>query len=198
MLHLTLNAEPDSVKSDNVPAIQGKELATKNHEGNNGISRSSQGAMWLKSVSSEKAPQVEKPTGLPSNFDSLRNEKSAMNSSFQPSMEKGPVFDELDSIVRIKHAESNMFQTRADDARKEADALKRIAVTKSERIEEEYVTRIAKLRLAESEDMRKQKLQELQSVERAYQDYFNMKMRMENKIKDMLLKMEAARRNLSL
>ncbi|PHT25118.1 hypothetical protein CQW23_35241 [Capsicum baccatum] len=197
MMHFFLT-EPDSVKSDNVPAIQGKELATKNHEGNNGISRSSPGAMWLKSVSSEKAPQVEKPTGLPSNFDILRNEKSAMNSSFQPSMEKGPVFDELDSIVRIKHAESNMFQTRADDARKEADALKRIAVTKSERIEEEYVTRIAKLRLAEAEDMRKQKLQELQSVERAYQDYFNMKMRMENKIKDMLLKMEAARRNLSL
>ncbi|XP_006345428.1 protein OBERON 4 [Solanum tuberosum] len=197
MMHFFLT-EPDSVKSDNAPIIQGKELSTKNHEGNNGIARPSQGAMWLKSVSSEKAPQVEKPTGLPSSFDSLRNEKQAMSLSFQPSMEKGPVFDELESIVRIKQAEAKMFQARADEARREADALKRIGVTKSERIEEEYVTRITKLRLAEAEDMRKQKLQELQSLERAYQDYFNMKMRMENKIKDLLLKMEATRRNLSL
>ncbi|CAN4080562.1 unnamed protein product [Withania somnifera] len=190
--------EPDSVKSDNVPIIQGKELSSKNHEGNNGIAWPSQGAMWLKSVSSEKAPQVDKPMGLPSSFDSLRNEKQAVNSSFQPSMEKGPVFDELESIVRIKQAEAKMFQTRADEARREADALKCIAVTKGERIEEEYVTRITKLRLAEAEDIRKQKLQELQSLERGYQEYFNMKMRMENNIKDLLLKMEATRRNLSL
>ncbi|XP_060217317.1 protein OBERON 4 isoform X1 [Lycium barbarum] len=197
IMHFFLT-EPDSVKSDSVPIIQGKELSTKNHEGNNGIAWPSQGAMWLKSVSSEKAPQVEKPTGLPSSFDSLRNEKQAMNSVFQPSIEKGPVFDELESIVRIKQAEAKMFQARADEARREADALKRIAVTKSERIEEEYITRITKLRLADAEDMRKQKLQELQSLDRAYQDYFNMKMRMENNIKDLLLKMEATRRNLSL
>ncbi|KAK4379697.1 hypothetical protein RND71_001559 [Anisodus tanguticus] len=197
IMHFFLT-EPDSVKSDNVPISQGKESSTKNHEGNNGIAWPSQGAMWLKSVSSEKAPQVEKPTGLPSSFDSLGNEKQAMNLSFQPSMEKGPVFDELESIVRIKQAEAKMFQARADEARKEADALQHIAVTKSERIEEEYITRITKLRLAEAEDMRKQKLQELQSLERAYQDYFNMKMRMENNIRDLLLKMEATRRNLSL
>ena len=113
-------------------------------------------------------------------------------------MEKGAVFDELDNIVRIKVAEAKMFQARADEARREGDALKQIGGTKSERIEEEYVTRITKLRLAEAEDMRKQKLQELQSLERAYQEYFNMKMRMENNIKDLLLKMEATRRNLSL
>lgn len=194
-----MNAEPDSVKSDNVPNIQGKELSTKNHEGNNGVARPNQGAMWLKSVGSEKVPQVEKPTaGLPSSFDSLRNDKQAMISSFQPSIKKVPVFDELESIVRIKQAEAKMFQARADEARREADALKRIAVTKSERIEEEYIARITKLRLTEAEEMRKQKVEELQSLERAYQDYFNMKMRMENNIKDLLLKMEATRRNLSL
>ena len=113
-------------------------------------------------------------------------------------MEKGAVFDELDNIVRIKQAKAKMFQARADEARREADALKRIGGTKSERIEEEYVTRITKLRLAEAEDMRKQKLQELQSLERVYQEYFNMKMRMENNIKDLLLKMEATRRNFCL
>ncbi|XP_009630919.1 protein OBERON 4 [Nicotiana tomentosiformis] len=198
IMHFLLT-EPDSVKSDNVPNIQGNELSTKNHEGNNGVARPNQGAMWLKSVGSEKVPQVEKPTaGLPSSFDSLRNDKQAMISSFQPSIKKVPVFDELESIVRIKQAEAKMFQARADEARREADALKRIAVTKSERIEEEYIARITKLRLTEAEEMRKQKVEELQSLERAYQDYFNMKMRMENNIKDLLLKMEATRRNLNL
>ncbi|KAK4411069.1 protein OBERON 4 [Sesamum angolense] len=70
---------------------------------------------------------------------------------------KEPIFDELESIVRIKQAEAMMFQARADDARRESEALKRISVTKNERIEEEYTSRISKLRLAEADEMRKQK-----------------------------------------
>ena len=42
------------------------------------------------------------------------------------SMEKGAVFDELDNIVRIKQAKAKMFQARADESRREADALKQI------------------------------------------------------------------------
>ncbi|EPS67104.1 hypothetical protein M569_07674, partial [Genlisea aurea] len=109
-----------------------------------------------------------------------------------------PRFDELDGIIKVKLAEADMYQSRADDARRESEALKRIAVSKSERIEEEYSGRISKLRLPEAEEMRKQKFDELQGVERAYQEYFNMKMRMETDIKDLLLKMEAKRRNLAM
>ena len=54
------------------------------------------------------------------------------------------------------------------------------------------------MRLSEEQNMQKQKLEELQSLERVYQEYFNMKMRMENNIKDLLLKMEATRRNFCL
>ncbi|CAH9091999.1 unnamed protein product [Cuscuta europaea] len=123
-----------------------------------------------------------------------------MNSDLNMSkvIPKEPVFDELDSIVKIKQAETQMFQVRADDARRESEALKRIAVTKRERVEEEFGCRITKLRLAEAEEMRKQKWDELQTLERSYHDYFNMKMRMESDIKDLLLKMEATRRNLSM
>lgn len=91
-----------------------------------------------------------------------------------------------------------MFQSRADDARRDAEGLKRIAIAKSEKIEEEYTARIAKLCLAEADEMRKQKHDELQALEKAYWEYFNVKIRMEADIKDLLLKMEATKGNLSV
>uniref|UniRef100_A0A0C9RWD0 TSA: Wollemia nobilis Ref_Wollemi_Transcript_9027_4695 transcribed RNA sequence n=1 Tax=Wollemia nobilis TaxID=56998 RepID=A0A0C9RWD0_9CONI len=102
--------------------------------------------------------------------------------------------DELESIVRIKQAEAKMFQVRADDARREAEGLKRIAIAKNEKIEEEYACKLAKLCLAEVEERRRHKLEELQILERAQRDYFTMKMRMEADIKDLLMKMDATKR----
>ena len=91
-----------------------------------------------------------------------------------------------------------MYQTRADDARREAEGLKQIAIAKNEKIEEEYTSRITKLRLVEAEEMRKQKFEEFQALDRAYMEYYGMKTRMEADIKDLLLKMEATRRNLAM
>lgn len=112
-----------------------------------------------------------------------------------PVIPREPVFDELDGIVRIKLAEAQMFQMRADDARREAEGLNRIAQAKSKKIDEEFASRITKLHLTEAEEIRRQKLEELQSLENAHQEYFNMKVRMEREIKDLLLKMEATKRN---
>lgn len=106
-----------------------------------------------------------------------------------------PVFDELDGIVRIKLAEAQMFQMRADDARREAEGLNRIAQAKSKKIDEEFASRVAKLHFSEAEEIRRQKFEELQALENAHQEYFNMKLRMEREIKDLLLKMEATKRN---
>lgn len=152
----------------------------------------------MKSVYPEKvAPLLGDPVSLIHDFDSNKNDKYAVNMDIQKNSPKEPIFDELESIVRIKLAEAKMFQARAEDARKESEALKRISMTKTERVEEEYTSRITKLRLAEAEEMRKQKVEELQALDRAYQEYLNMKMRMERDIKDLLLKMEATRRNLT-
>ncbi|KNA11904.1 hypothetical protein SOVF_130760 [Spinacia oleracea] len=104
--------------------------------------------------------------------------------------------DDLD-IVKLKMAEAQLFQKRADDARKEAEALQRIAVAKNEKVEEEYAGRMAKLRMPEVEERRRLKHEELQMLERSHREYFNMKTRMETDIKDLLIKMEATRRNLS-
>ncbi|KAI8026278.1 Protein OBERON 4 [Camellia lanceoleosa] len=145
--------ESDSFKSSNTPILSGKELSNKNQEGSNGIPGSSHEAVWLKQLYSEKAPQLEKASSLLPSFSSDQNNKYNVDSELLRSAQKEPVFDELESIVRIKHAEAKMFQTRADDARREAEGLKRIAVAKSEKNEEEYTSRIAKLRVPEAEEM---------------------------------------------
>ncbi|KAI4333105.1 hypothetical protein L6164_017952 [Bauhinia variegata] len=157
------------------------------------LAGSSQEAPWLKSVYSEKPPLLERPVSMLPIYD--RDDKRTHMQDLQLSIPKDFCFDELESIVKIKHAEAKMFQGRADDARREAEGLKRIALAKNEKIEEEYTNRIAKLRLGDAEEMRKRKLEELQALERVHLEYFNMKMRMEADIKDLLSKMEAIKRS---
>ncbi|KAL6973900.1 hypothetical protein U1Q18_028086 [Sarracenia purpurea var. burkii] len=147
-------SESDSFKSGNIPVLLGKELSNKNQEG---------------PVFSEKAPQLEKASSLlPPSFNPDHNDKHTIDSDSQRSAERGPAFEELESIVRIKQTEAKMFQALADDARRETGGLKRIAIAKNERIEEEYTSRIAKLRLPKAEEIRKQKVEELQALERAH------------------------------
>ncbi|XP_023513920.1 protein OBERON 4-like [Cucurbita pepo subsp. pepo] len=182
----------DSSKLGKTPLPSGKDPS----KSNNGVSGSCLEAPWLKSVYPEKVPQMERAAiTLPSlNFE--RSDKRVMEPELQINSHREPLFDELDSIVRIKHAEAKMFQARADDARREAEGLKRIAIAKNKKIDEEYTSRIAKLRLTEAEDVRKQKIGELQALERAHREYSSLKVRMEADIKDLLLKMEATKRNI--
>ncbi|XP_022896609.1 protein OBERON 4-like [Olea europaea var. sylvestris] len=187
-------SEADSLKPGNVSADTRKDVPRKIQEGLNRISGSGQGAAWLKSIHSEKAPHLENSVSLLPFFDRNRNDKYKSSLDLQTDVRKESASEELEGIVRIKQAEAKMFQTRADDATREAEALKRIAIAKKEEIEEAYASRIMKLRLAEAEEMRKQKVEELQACERAYQEYFSTKMRMETDIKHLLLKMETTRR----
>ncbi|KAM7501059.1 hypothetical protein LguiA_025473 [Lonicera macranthoides] len=59
--------------------------------------------------------------------------------------------DELDSIVRLKQAEADMFELKASEARREAERIQRIAITKAEKSEEDYASRYLKQRLNEAE-----------------------------------------------
>eukprot|EP00252_Welwitschia_mirabilis_P018847 TRINITY_DN4224_c0_g1_i3.p1 TRINITY_DN4224_c0_g1~~TRINITY_DN4224_c0_g1_i3.p1 ORF type:complete len:1378 (+),score=276.04 TRINITY_DN4224_c0_g1_i3:306-4439(+) len=126
-----------------------------------------------------------------------RRKSDSLDLQFNRSKNRAEI-DELESIVRIKHAEAKMFQDRADGARREAEGLRQIAIAKNEKIEEEYACKLAKLCLAETQERRRLKLEELQILERAQHDYYNMKMRMEADIKDLLMKMEAASRQASM
>lgn len=192
-----LIADGDSLKLSNVSLPSGKEQQSK---GSNGIAGPSQEPTWLKSVYPEKVSQLDIPPSLLPSYSTYdrSNDKRIVDLELRTtSTPKERLFDELESIVRIKQAEAKMFQSRADDARREAEGLHRIAIAKNEKIEEEYASRISKLRLVEAEQLRKQKFEELQALDRAHHEYFNMKMRMEAEIKDLLLKMEATKRNLA-
>lgn len=162
----------------------------------NAVAEPRQEAAWMKSMYSEKSPLLERPRNILSSYD--RNDKQTPPQDLQMSVPKDYCFDELESIIKIKLAEAKMFQTRADDARREAEGLKRIALAKNEKVDEEYASRISKLRVSETEEMRKQKFEEHQALQRAHLEYFNMKMRMETDIKDLLLKMEATKRSLAM
>ncbi|KAI3719603.1 hypothetical protein L6452_20505 [Arctium lappa] len=174
--------DDDAFKSDNIQISQEKEVVKQNQgERSNDVSKGSQeAALWMKSIYAERQPQLK-----------------TVSSEIQrvAPIPREPVFDELDGIVRIKLAEAQMFQMRADDARREAEGLNRIAQAKNKKIEEEFASRVTKLHLSEAEEIRRQKLEELQALENAHQEYFNMKVRMEREIKDLLLKMEATKRN---
>lgn len=59
--------------------------------------------------------------------------------------------DELESIVRLKQAEADMFDVKASEARREAERLQRIALSKSDKSEDDYASRYLKQRLNEAE-----------------------------------------------
>ncbi|KAL1219530.1 Protein OBERON 3 [Cardamine amara subsp. amara] len=102
-------------------------------------------------------------------------------------------FDSLESMVRIKEAESRMFQKKADEARREAESFKRVIEMKTEKMEEEYKDKVSRLCLQETEERRRKKLEELKGLENSHCDYKKMKMRMEAEIAGLLKRMEVTR-----
>lgn len=99
--------------------------------------------------------------------------------------------DELESIVRLKQAEADMFQLKANEARCEAERLQSIALARSEKSEEEYASRYLKQRLSEAEAERqylfeKIKLQESSRAPQSNGVGDSSQMLMLSKIQDLL------------
>ncbi|GKU88615.1 hypothetical protein SLEP1_g2857 [Rubroshorea leprosula] len=186
--------ESDTSKLGTSSALPEKELG----KGNNGSAGPTHD-MRRKSVHSDKAPpQLESSSSLPPGFHVDWTEKRPFESDLQRNTQRQSFMPELDRFITMKQEEAKMYQAHADEARREAERLKPYAMAKNEEIEEEYTSRITKLRLIEAEEIRNQKFEEFQALERAHREYFSMKMRMEADIKDLLLKMEATRRNFSM
>ncbi|XP_024027414.1 protein OBERON 3 isoform X2 [Morus notabilis] len=109
------------------------------------------------------------------------------------SLSKPDGFDSLESIVRIKEAEARMFQTKADEARREAEEYHRVIRATMEKMEGEYAEKLTKLRLQETEERRRKKLEELKVLENSHCDYYKMKIRMQAEITGLLERMEATK-----
>lgn len=108
-------------------------------------------------------------------------------------LKKDNGLDNLESIARVKELEARMFQTRADNARREAEQYLRMVRASSEKLEEEYAEKLAKLCLKEAEERRRKKLEDLKVVENSRCDYYKMKMRMQADIAGLLERMEASK-----
>ncbi|XP_008776603.2 protein TITANIA-like [Phoenix dactylifera] len=137
-----------------------------------------------------------KPTSsiLEMQIDALKTDPKplALEPHFTPAKEDG--FQSLETIVKFKEAEANLFRRLADEARREVEGYRQIARAKSEKLEEEYTTKLAKLCLQEAEEHRRKKLEELKFLENSNCDYHNMKMRMQAEIAGLLERMEATKK----
>ncbi|KAF8683485.1 hypothetical protein HU200_044392 [Digitaria exilis] len=100
----------------------------------------------------------------------------------------------LETIVKCKEAEAKLFQKLADDARKEVDSYRHIVRAKTQKLEEEYATKLAKLGFQETEEKRRKKLEELKMLENSHYDYHKMKLRMQTEIQGLLERMEATKK----
>ncbi|XP_048572017.1 protein OBERON 4-like [Triticum urartu] len=177
------------------PLVPLKGIPCSIAEGINGIPSSSRTATWLPSVTLEGVPFLQK-AGVVSTAGSQSMSRKIAETGFQAVNNK-PVSDELDGLVRLKQAEANMYQERANEARKEAESLKNIVMVKYARIEEHYATQMSELHINELQERRKQNIEELQVIERSYHQFLSMKTRMKDNIRELLLKMEATKQNLS-
>jgi len=100
----------------------------------------------------------------------------------------------LETIVKCKEAEAKLFQKLADDARKEVDSYRHIVRAKTQKLEEEYAMKLAKLGFQEIEEKRRKKLEELKMLENSHYDYNKMKLRMQTEIQGLLERMEATKK----
>ncbi|KAL3824258.1 hypothetical protein ACJIZ3_020287 [Penstemon smallii] len=99
----------------------------------------------------------------------------------------------LESLVRIKEAEARMFQSRADEARREVENFRRMVRMKTEKLEQEYAEKLALLHLQETEERQRKKLDQLKVLENSHCDYYKMKIRMQTEISGLLNRMEATK-----
>ncbi|XP_022726932.1 protein OBERON 3-like [Durio zibethinus] len=102
-------------------------------------------------------------------------------------------FDSLESMVRIKEAEAIMFQSKADEARREAESCMKMIRAKSEELDVEYAEKLSKLCLQETEEKRRKNVEELKVLEHSHCDYYKMKLRMQAEIASLLERMETTK-----
>jgi hypothetical protein len=189
-LHFQIS-DDDTILGIN-PSVPLKGIPCSITEAIDGIPSSSRKAAWT-AFTLEGLPVLDK-TNVRSTTGSPSLHRKSGEAEFQ-TIDNKAVTDELDSLIRLKQAEAYMYQERANDARNEVDNLRRIVMVKNARIEEDYATQIADLDIDELQERHKQKIEELQVIERTHHEFLNMKTRMVASIRELLSKMEALKQN---
>lgn len=138
----------------------------------------------METVAQEKARALKRARlALETSEKELEEKKRELQSLQIERQRKRQEIEELETIVKLKLAESEMFQKRADDARGEAEKLQRLVVDKSEKAEEEYTARYLQLRLNEVEVERRALFEKIQLQDHSRPQ---QQMAMMGKIQDLL------------
>ncbi|CAI0457385.1 unnamed protein product [Linum tenue] len=138
------------------------------------------------SIRKESAAPIPQYTSLPPRYAVYNNNNNSNDA-------RKDAIESLESIVRMKEAESRMFQSKADEARREADGLRRIIQFRTEKFEDEYAHKLSRLCLQDTEERRRKKLDELKKLESSQCEYHSMKLRMQAEIAGLLKRMEATK-----
>ncbi|KAK1375217.1 hypothetical protein POM88_031410 [Heracleum sosnowskyi] len=94
----------------------------------------------MKMVEEEKMRMVKKARLAVEACDQeLKDKAKEVEALKMDRQRKKQHIDELDSIVRLKQAEADMFDLKASEARRELERIQRIILAKSEKSEEDYV-----------------------------------------------------------
>ena len=101
----------------------------------------------------------------------------------------------IKSLVQSKQEEAKLLQKRAEETHREAMSLQQAISSEREKIEHEFASTYAKLRLNEAEKKRMKMLENLQTLENTKHDYHKMKMMMEVQIKNLLMTMDIMKWN---
>ncbi|KAL1217229.1 Protein OBERON 2 [Cardamine amara subsp. amara] len=103
-------------------------------------------------VAEEKMRMFKKARMALETCDRELEDKAKEVSELKAERQKKKVqIDELERIVRLKQAEADMFQLKANEAKREAERLQRIVLAKVDKSEEEYASNYLKQRLSEAE-----------------------------------------------
>ncbi|KAL3820823.1 hypothetical protein ACJIZ3_006728 [Penstemon smallii] len=149
----------------------------------------------MEMVSDEKMRMVKKARlALDACEQELKDKAREVASIKMERQRKKTQVDELESIVRLKQAEADMFELKANEARREAERLQRIALAKTEKSEDDYASRYLKQRLHEAEAEKqylfeKIKLQESSRASQSSAGTSDPTQMMYSKIQDLLKNM---------
>ncbi|XP_073393141.1 OBERON-like protein isoform X3 [Physcomitrium patens] len=153
----TENVESKDKERDNVKVLDRREVCDRVA----GVVR--EVIAKLEGVAEEKVLLVKKArSALESSDRELKDKQQELADLLYEKQRKKQQIEELESIVRLKRAEAEMFQFKSDEARREAEGLQRIVSAKVEKVEEEYTSRYLKLRLEEAEAERRLLFDKLQ------------------------------------
>lgn len=144
----------------------------------------------MEMVEQEKALMVKKARlALEACDEELKDKTREMAALNLERQKKKQQVDELQSIVRLKQAEADMFDLKATEARREAERLQMIQLANTQKSEDDYASRYLKQRLHEAEAEKQYLFQKIRLQEEgSSRDTDPSQVIMYNKIQDLLKK----------